>query len=192
MVLELLPGRMIERLDLPHFERLIELNRLQAGALAGRDDVPALDLFLREDGPGFCLHEPLRQFSRRSAALERRIAAIGAGCPRHLPGDGAVHGDFHPGNVLADRGVVTGVVDWDGAARGDHRFDLAVLRFGVHPDRADREVTERLDRMLDALPAAVLRPAWAHLSLRLTDWAIRHFPPGEVDGWINLAEQRLG
>jgi hypothetical protein len=29
------------------------------------------------------------------------------------------------------------------------------------------------------------------MSLRMTDWAIRHFPSREVDRWVELAEQRL-
>jgi Ser/Thr protein kinase RdoA (MazF antagonist) len=192
MVQELLPGAKIDHLDANLLDRVIEVHRIQADALAGRADVPAYNLYLRDDGPGYCLHEPLRQFSRRTAALERRICRIGGEHSEHLPGNDAVHGDFHPGNILAADGGVTGVVDWDGAARGDHRFDLVVLRFGIHPEQADRDVVERLDSLLDALPEAVLRTAWAHMSLRMTDWAIRHFPPSEVDRWVGLAEQRIG
>jgi hypothetical protein len=192
MVQELLPGTKIDHLDLRHFERVIDVHRIQANALADRGDVPAYQLYLLNDGPGYCLHEPLRQFSRRTAALERRISECGAEYPAHLPGNDAVHGDFHPGNILAAHGDITGVVDWDGAGRGDHRFDLVVLRFGIHPDHADPEVVDRLDDMLDTLPEAILRPAWAHMSLRMTDWAIRHFPPNEVSQWLDLAEQRVG
>lgn len=83
-------------------------------------------------------------------------------------------------------------MDLDGAARGDHHFDLVALRFGIHPESADREVIERLDTLLDDLSEEILLPAWAHMSLRMTDWAIRHFPPGQVEQWLNLAEQRIG
>jgi aminoglycoside phosphotransferase (APT) family kinase protein len=100
-----------------------------------------------------------------------------------------VHLDFQPDNVLAAGGTLTGVVDWDGAGRGDRRLDLVTLRFGL-VNRAERDVVARLDAILDDLPPAVLRPAWAHMSLRMVDWAIRHFPPAEVDGWIALGEQR--
>ena len=139
LVQELLPGTKIDHLDLHHLGRVLEVNRRQAGALAGRGDIPQFKLYLRNDGPGYCLHEPLRQFSRRTAALERRIATFGAEHPAELPGSDAVHGDLHPGNILAAHGEITGVVDWDGAARGDHRFDLVVLRFGIHPAGADRD-----------------------------------------------------
>jgi hypothetical protein len=82
---------------------------------------------------------------------------------------------------------------WTGTApRGDHRFDLVVLRFGIHPDRTDPAVVERLDGLLDAMPEEILRPAWAHMSLRMTDWAIRHLPSGEVGQLLGLAGQRIG
>ncbi|WP_034271548.1 phosphotransferase enzyme family protein [Actinospica robiniae] len=190
-VQELLPGRKIDNLDLHLLERVLAVHSRQADALAGRDDVPSFHLYLRDDGPGYCLHEPLRRFSARTAELERRISRLADAHPTRLPGYGAVHSDLHPGNILAADGEVTGVVDWDGSARGDHRFDLVVLRFGVHPKGSERGVVERLDGLLDALPEAILQPAWAHMSLRMTDWAIRHFPPEEVDDWVDLAEQRL-
>lgn len=191
-VQELLPGKKIDHLDVHLLGRVLAVHARQAGALAGRDDIAGFELFLRDDGPGYCLHEPMRRFSARAADLERRIGKLAAEHPARLPGYCAVHADFHPGNILVADGEVTGVVDWDGAARGDHRFDLVVLRFGVHPHGADREVVERLDSLLDALPDSILGPAWAHMSLRMTDWAVRHFPPDEVDTWLDLAGQRLG
>ncbi len=100
--------------------------------------------------------------------------------------------DFHPGNILAVDGTVTAVIDWDGAARGDHRFDLVTLRFGIHSADTDATptVVRRLDAVLDTLPDSLLRPVWAHMSLRMVDWAIRHHSPSEVDHWLDLAEQR--
>lgn len=102
-----------------------------------------------------------------------------------------MHQDFHHGNLLAVDGTVTGVIDWDGAGRGDRRFDLVTLRFGLHADEQPPGVVRRLDAILDALPEDILRPCWAHMSLRMIDWAIRHFTPGEVEHWMDLAEQRL-
>ncbi|UED88686.1 aminoglycoside phosphotransferase family protein [Streptomyces profundus] len=190
-VQELLPGTKVDRLDQHGLDQALALNQAQAGRLADRPDIPAVALHLRADGPGYCLHEPLRRHNRRAAALEGWVAAVGADCPTLLEGPDAVHQDFHPGNLLAAEGSITGVIDWDGAARGDHRFDLVTLRFGVQGKDMDPAVARRLDAILDTLPDEVLRPAWAHMSLRMVDWAIRHFTPADVESWPDLAEQRV-
>ncbi|MFJ8825009.1 phosphotransferase [Streptomyces sp. NPDC102467] len=193
-VQELLPGAPIHLMDEDGLDQVLALNDLQAGALKAHPGVPSARLYLTRDGPGFCLHEPLRRHSRRTAELERRVRDVGARHPDVLRGDDALHLDFHPGNLLHVDGRITGVVDWDGAARGDRRLDLVTLRFGLHaPGRQSGPgVVERLDALLDALPADVLGPAWAHMSLRMTDWAVRHFTPDEVRHWLDLAERRLG
>lgn len=185
-VQELLPGKPIERLDDSGLDQALALNNLQAGQLAEHLTIPHPNLYLREDGPGFCLHGPLREFSPRSKALDRWITATDS--PEFLSGDDAVHLDFHPGNLLAVDGKITGVIDWDGAARGDRRLDLVTLRFGIHGQNTS--VTQRLDAILDTFPDDVLRPLWAHMSLRMVDWSIRHFTAVEVDKWLDLADQR--
>lgn len=190
MVQELLPGATIDHLDHRGLDQALALNRMQTHRLADRPGIPVFELHLREDGSGFCLHEPLRRHNRRSAALERWIASVGDDHPGRLAGYDAVHHDFHPGNMLATGGSITGIVDWDAASRGDRRFDLVTLRFGVHGGHSEPGVAERLDAILDTFPADVLRPAWAHMSLRMTDWAIRHFTPADVEHWLDLAEQR--
>ena len=192
LVWQLLPGTPITHLTPALLAEALALNDLQAGRLAGRraGAIPATDLYLTRDGPGFCLHQPLREHNARTQALHRWITAVGASYPRCLSGDDAVHGDYHPGNILTRHGHVTGVIDWDGASRGDRRLDLVTLRFGLHGITADPAATAHLDRLLDEFPRDVLIPMWAHMSLRMTDWAIRHFSPGDVGHWLDLAEQR--
>jgi aminoglycoside phosphotransferase (APT) family kinase protein len=52
------------------------------------------------------------------------------------------HGDFHPGNVLWQRGRISGVVDWSGARLDSRWSELAYCRTEVclllGPDSADR------------------------------------------------------
>jgi aminoglycoside phosphotransferase (APT) family kinase protein len=189
-VQELLPGAPVVELDSAGLDQALAVNELQAGLLADRHDIPSLELYLREDGPGFCLHGPLRAHDRRTARLDDWITAVGAEHPGPLRGDDAVHVDFHPGNLLAVDGKITGIIDWDGAGRGDRRFDLVTLRFGVRGNEPDPTVVARLDAVLDTFPDDVLRPLWATMSLRMVDWAIRHFTPTEVDHWLALAESR--
>jgi aminoglycoside phosphotransferase (APT) family kinase protein len=38
------------------------------------------------------------------------------------------HCDFHPGNVLVEDGLVTGVLDWAGARFAPRAFDVALMR----------------------------------------------------------------
>jgi hypothetical protein len=191
VVQERLPGTVVQHVDTALLGQALALIGRHAGALAGHPQVPALPRYLRDDGPGYCLHGPLARFSPRAASLERRIAAAGRQYPDRPAGDDVVHGDFHPENLLARDGRLTGVVDWDGAGRGDRRFDLVTLRFGLRPDNSTQAARSRLDTLLDQLPADVLVPAWAHMSLRMADWAIRHFDPADVPYWLGLAETRL-
>ena len=191
VVQELLPGRKTDQFDHAVLEQALALNEALSGRLLGHTSIPSVELHLQSDGPGYCLHDPLRGHGRRSVALQRWVASVGAAHPQHLPGHDAVHQDFHPGNLLTAEGSITGVVDWDGAARGDRRFDLVTLRFGLHTTPSAAGVVERLDAVLDTVPDQVLRPAWAHMSLRMADWAIRHFSPADVEVWLDLAEQRM-
>lgn len=195
LVHQLLPGAKLDHLDHHLLDQALALNNLQAGQLTGRHDIPTPCLFLRTDGPGFCLHSPLpghnARTRTRTRTLERRISDIGTHYPERLAGNDAVHFDFHPGNMLAREDTISGVVDWDGAGRGDRRLDLVTLRFGIHAKHADPDIIERIDALLDAIPDTVLTPMWAHMSLRMIDWAIRHFTDQAVERWLDLAEQRL-
>ncbi|WP_234434134.1 aminoglycoside phosphotransferase family protein [Streptomyces sp. NRRL F-5126] len=190
LVQELLPGGPVGMFGHAALDRALAWSEAMAGRLAGRADIPPVLLHLRGDGPGFCLHGPLRRHGPRGTALERRIRAVAPGPESQWD---AVHFDFHPGNMLAaPGGPPTGVIDWDGAGRGDRRLDLVTLRFGLEEHDTEPGVVERLDALLDEIEPDVLRPLWAHMSLRMADWAIRHFAPGDVDRWLDLAETRLG
>jgi Ser/Thr protein kinase RdoA (MazF antagonist) len=201
VVQERLRGSPPERVDVPLVEQMIKLAGRGAGLLAARPDVPSVQLYLLRSGPGFCLHETLAQYDRRTRMLLEVVRRAGTEHPATIPGDDLVHSDLHPGNVLVDRtAAITGVVDWDGVGRGDHRFDLVTLRFDMALPGADqRERSERqaAARWLDArfdddVEPAALRAYWAHMSLRLVDWAIRHHGPDDVDRWLAIAATRLG
>jgi hypothetical protein len=165
LVWELLPGVPVSHLTSGLLDQALALNEWQAGQLTRHPAIPA----------GQALpHQPLREHSPRTQALDRWITTTGASYPGHLSDDDAVHGDYHPANILADHGRITGVIDWDGAGRGDRRLDLVTLRFGIHAIPADPEATRRLDQMLDGFPPHVLAPLWAHMSLRLQTRPLRY------------------
>jgi aminoglycoside phosphotransferase (APT) family kinase protein len=68
---------------------------------------------------------------RAGPLVERAIAAIDA----HLPREGwppvVVHGDFHPGQTLWQRGRLSGVVDWGDLLLGSRWYEVAYCRADV-------------------------------------------------------------
>jgi aminoglycoside phosphotransferase (APT) family kinase protein len=193
IVQELLPGNPPARTDVELIEQMLDLNRRLYGVLSGTTDIAAVPLYLTESGPGFCLHETLQAYGARSRRLLDWVHEVGRSVPPTMIGNDLVHVDYQPGNVLIDDdGRISGVVDWDGTARGDARFAIVVMRFAGPPSQLPTDVAARIDRALDdELAADELRPYWAALSLRLVDWSIRHFTPNATEQWLDLAESRI-
>jgi serine/threonine protein kinase len=166
---------------------MVEVNHRCRGLLAERADLPAPSLYLRTDGPGFCLHGPMASYDRETARLLSAIHEIGAAEPDCLAGIDLVHFDFHPENVLVDTsGRISGVVDWDGANRGDGALDLFTLRFALA--RRAPELGRWVGGLLrETATPHVLRACWAHMSLRLIDWSIRELTTADVSAWVQVA-----
>jgi hypothetical protein len=188
VVQQRLPGAPPSTLDAGLVRQMLRVNDRLAGVLAGEPDPRPAELYLTSDGPGFCLHEPLSAFGPRSQRLLSWVHEVGAD-GTHMVGDDLTHMDFHPGNVLVDRGRLSGVVDWDGAQRGDRHFDLVTLLFYMraHSPALAALVEERLR----LLPARRMRAYWAHMSLRQVDWSIRHHDAATVQRWLTVAEQGI-
>jgi aminoglycoside phosphotransferase (APT) family kinase protein len=189
IVQELLPGAVPTTVTPRTVESMVELTGRLRGRLADRAELPAASLYLRTDGPGFCLHGPMAGYDRRTARLLAMIEEAGAQLPERLAGDDLVHFDFHPDNILVDgTGAVTGVVDWDGAARAHGALDLMTLRFDLA--RRAPELGDRVAALLrDSTPPEVWLGSWAHMSLRLVDWAIREQTADEVSAWVRVATE---
>jgi Ser/Thr protein kinase RdoA (MazF antagonist) len=184
---EQLRGAPSATLTAAQVQAMLALNARMAGLLAGRDELPFIGLHLRSSGPGFCLHESLATFGERTRTLLAWAHEVGR--ERDVAdGDDLVHFDFHPGNVLVDReGRLTGLVDWDGAGRGDRAFDLVTLRFDLA--RRAPDLVGPVDDALASVSAERLRAYTAHLALRLVDWSIRYHPAAAVDFWLDTSEQ---
>ncbi|GAA2760562.1 aminoglycoside phosphotransferase family protein [Actinopolymorpha rutila] len=203
IVQEQLPGSPPRHIDPSIIEAMVDVNESFAGLLADWPQVELRSLYLAESGEGWCLHETLERYDDRSRTLLGWIHDVATAGPDQLTGDDLVHWDFVPGNVLFDpTGAVTGVVDWFTIARGDRHFGLLKPRFylgwlaAVAPAGGRPTVTaaalSRLDDLLDQL----LKPAtydayWAHWSLALIDWAIRHGTQSEIDCYLDLATTRI-
>jgi hypothetical protein len=198
LVQTLLPGTPPKVVDRTVVDAMLAINGRLNGLLVDRVDLRPPSLFLRSDGPGFCLHEPLARYDRRTARVLEWVRAVGADRDT-ADGDDLVHLDFHAANVLTQTGpdgraVVTGVVDWDGAARGDGRIDLVTLRFDLAL-RAPHLIESVDERLAAVLPIDRWRAYWAHMSLRQLDWSIRHHTAGAVDFWLDVVEggrRRIG
>jgi aminoglycoside phosphotransferase (APT) family kinase protein len=184
------PGVVTETL----IQHVLELADLRRGLLVDTPDADSLmPLFLTSSGPGFCLHDTLRTFNRRTRVLLEAIEATTDPENDHLRGSDVVHFDYHLGNVLVapdrpDR--VVGIVDWGGARPGSSSLDLAILAFDL-TWRTPATLQQRVENhLLATSDASEVAKVWAHASLRLLDWSIRHHPQ-DVDHWATAAGRHL-
>ncbi|HVX44477.1 MAG TPA: phosphotransferase [Mycobacteriales bacterium] len=199
IVQERLPGSPLEYVDGSTIDDIVAANDLFAHVLHDQPQVPHPQLHLRRSGPGYCLHETLARYDDRSRTILAWIRDVGRSSADLSTGDDLLHWDLVPGNILAiQTGDITGIVDWDGIGRGDRRFSLMKLRFNLEAVRAcgyphvTNSAISRLDDHLDVIPLDIDRPYWAHWSLSMLDWAIRHQSQGVVDIYLDLAGSRVG
>lgn len=136
---------------------------------------------------GWAMHEPMLSWNARGASLLERIEAVGAEADAYwFPSSGLVHLDLHTGNLLAgDDGILTGIIDWEGACTGDHHFDLVAFAFDL--DGAGQEIWDRVEPLIEP---HLMRSYVAHMALKFTDWAIRHHPE-DVPRQLDRAERVL-
>lgn len=161
---------------------------LLGGTSLARSPMP---LHLHADVPGFAPHATLRTGPTEARrVLEAIEAEVG---DDDLAGSDVVHFDHHVGNVLTDpvdAGRITGIVDWGGVRPGRVELDLAMLAFDL-TWRSPGEVQQRVERhLVQVSEPDVLAKVWAHASLRLLDFAVRHHPR-DVDHWVGVARRHL-
>jgi hypothetical protein len=120
-----------------------------------------------------------------SAAVLERAEAVGAAAdPAWFPDDGLVHRDLHTDNVLIDGGALSGIIDWEEACAGDHRFDLVAFAFDL--DGHGQPIWDRVDAA--GFEAPVLRAYVGFLVLKCTASAILHHPE-DVPRQLDRAER---
>ena len=139
--------------------------------------------------------------------------AVHRGALAHTVGPRFAHGDLHLYNVLAERGRITGLIDWEWAYGGgtEPDFDLdALIRWALYPRGIAEEALEArvsgadfvalIPALLAAYPEVRALP---RLAERLTIYQIEHdlhhlasWPPGipreplhRLHGWVR--ERRL-
>jgi hypothetical protein len=190
-----LPGITGHRMGPQVVERILELNELQADVVAPANTLP-WGAFVRhsllEGEVGWAMHEPLRLHSTRTRRLVERIERTGATCEaRWFPRDGIVHLDLHQGNLLLDGDdSLSGVVDWDGACDGDHRFDLVTFAHNLESTGMGALAGPVWKTIEATVEPPVLKAYVTHLVLRLVDWQIRH-DPADVTNQLDVGDRLL-
>jgi aminoglycoside phosphotransferase (APT) family kinase protein len=186
-----LPGEPLGRLTRPdQLEPLFALNDLQADRAISTEQgwsTYAADAVFR-GGSGWA--DELRAYGGVTSTLVDVLAELTNGregaCQRTAD---IVHGDLSPGNILAQDGQVTGVVDWDAAGCGDRGFDLALLLFYHYDDPPIR--TPLQERVVAISGPDALRVHLAYAILSQTTWSSRHHGQSAVEHWLSRAGRIL-
>lgn len=186
---QMLPGRSEDNPSPAVVDALVDAIAAKAGITGPATEVGSWGDFVVETltvgRAGWAAHEPMCTHGPRTADLLDRIHAIGAEAdPSWFREDGLVHLDLHTDNVLIDNGALTGIIDWDGACAGDHRFDLAAFVFDL--DGHDQPIWEIVDAV--GFAPEVLRAYVAVLALKSTSSTIQH-RPNDLSRQLDRAER---
>ena len=97
------------------------------------------------------------------------------------------HGDLQLDHVFVEGDVITGVIDWSDAGRGDALFDLAILTLGHEENLGDVVAGYGTDVDLD-----VIRAWWSLRSLVAARWLIEHgFDPSSPGCEFDVLRSQL-
>ena len=123
---------------------------------------------LKREAEGLRLKpESLQVLERAFRFLEKSADALD-----YQAGPKLLHNDFHPKNILLDRGRFAGVIDWECSQVGEGDFDLChLIHWSFYPPRPDIDFRPFLGALFDASPACAQAPG---LAQRLTLYQIEH------------------
>jgi hypothetical protein len=193
MMQEFVAGEVTDAISESVIDRLLQLNALQfgAGPADGASWTEYMVGSLVRGCNGYCVHQPLRDYDRRTRSLIEVIQQAGEDVEQ-LPSGDAVHIDFHHRNVLVSESEVSAVIDWEGCRPGDAAFDLVTLAFGLSVAEVSAQARETVWQEVRRRTVPTVRRAYAaHMALRQVDWSIRHRTPADVDHWLRVASEFL-
>jgi len=129
-------------------------------------------------------HLPSRPPSnaRQPRLWERALEIRSEGSPPYR--SAFIHRDFHPGNVLWQRGRCTGIVDWANACQGPVGCDVATCN-GNLIDLAGPDVADRFVYAYESILGEPLHPYWEIASV------LEHGPSPWCERDITYSERRL-
>jgi hypothetical protein len=184
-----MPGEPVSNLTPAVADELLRLHgrRLDLGEDGAGDRwAQRLIRTLVEGGRTYCLHESLRGYDARTAALVEEIEAFGARVdPEDFRARDIIHWDFHLGNLLAQEDRLSAVVDTDFCTIGDAAFDLVALALSSSTVTCASGLRRHLFRLaLEPLPPVRRIAYLGHLFIRVLDWPIRRGSDDEVEHWL--------
>jgi hypothetical protein len=182
-VQEFVPGVIPEPLTQPLAAQMLELLECHAGAAVG---------FTQPAGftPWWDASAVVRTAGGAVAALGDENNAVP---PVAVSDDDVRHDDYHLRNLLVLGGRITAIFDWEGARRGDRRFDAFLLAWTAHaaPELATRDAAawlrHRVEAMLNDQELAFYAAAVAR---RFLDFNWRTYPD-RIQYWVDAVEAHL-
>ncbi len=154
------PGRVARSLTPAAFAAIAPLHRMKVRTVTVTSDV--LTGWVSE--PARAVRAALDARGLAPGPVERIVDELADALSGRALDVGWVHGDFHPGNVLVERGRVTGVIDWSQASEADPaELDLAFWLLTTNGGRGSlgQQVARRLrsDSVWTADESALLNDA---------------------------------
>lgn len=189
LLMEPLPGQPHLPLSVGLVEHALDLNRLQVGAGVAGDWTARWSAVVRDPAA----QARLRAHSTRSESLLAALLSLAGELEgTRLPGGDLMHQDFHAGNILTlDGQRVTGIVDWDNIASGDHLVDVAHLGL-TSQWRSDEALIARIWQQYFAAGDRTRRAAcMTYTVMRVLDWMVTHTPPKAAEMAVGGAERSL-
>jgi aminoglycoside phosphotransferase (APT) family kinase protein len=182
---EELAGSVPDRIDVDYMQQLLALAERHAGMGGGlrAAGVPAWSGWVHGALAG--TYRPARRAVMRAshpeaARLADEVEALGRRVRRLVvPSGDVVHGDFHHRNMLAERGRVTAVIDWEQTTPGDWRYDVVWLAFCCQIDsrRIDPTAAELSRARVDLLLTPAEQAVYAGLvAIRILDLFAQLWP----------------
>ncbi|MFE1971792.1 aminoglycoside phosphotransferase family protein [Streptomyces hygroscopicus] len=173
---ELAAGQPVQEVTESVLEQLLAAVAAQRGAGLGTPEdwwEFLIDGLFRDRAP-LCRPSVLHGCTGPVEQLLRRLrkAALDAGPPRRVPND-VVHFDFGPANVLADRGRLTAILDWQSCRDGDAGYDLVTTDWDLAAwPKAAPGIRERLaQEIARTCDKGAVAGYAAHTVLRNLTWS---------------------
>ncbi|HEU5101695.1 MAG TPA: aminoglycoside phosphotransferase family protein [Roseiflexaceae bacterium] len=187
LLLEFVVGSPVQTLTDEYLDQVLALNELQADL----NPDPAADPL--ESWSGYVYEVVFARSSvwvtaltEHSQATASLLGALRQATERYadvvLPNTDVVHGDLHCGNMLAQAGRITGVIDMVYAGYGTRAIDLVSLLHNLESHKYAPEVRARLRaRIIERFGIPVYAICLAFREIVTLTWAVRR----RSDAWVD-------